>query len=71
MLQTQAGKALKIAIAFTPWLMAMYAFYWLDSSGIWTSETPHRGKLSVLILVTGMIASFLVQSHFAKNELST
>ena len=50
-----------------PWVCAMYAFYWLDSSGTWTADTPHRGKLSVIILGTGMLLSFLVQSHFSKQ----
>jgi hypothetical protein len=45
----------------------MYAFYWLHSSGTWTADTPHRGKLSVIILGTGMLLSFLVQSHFSKQ----
>ena len=67
-LKSQAQKTFKVAIALTPWLIAMYAFYWLDSSGTWTSETPHRGKISVAILATGMLLSFLVQSHFARHE---
>jgi hypothetical protein len=46
----------------------MYLFYWLDSSGTWTSDTAHRGKLSVVILSAGMALSFLVWSHFAKRE---
>ena len=51
-----------------PWVIAMYAFYWLDSSGVWTSETPHRGKLSVMILGTGMLLSFLLYSFLAKRR---
>ena len=46
--------ALKVAIAFTPWLISMYILYWLNYGEIWTSETPHRGKISVAILVVGM-----------------
>lgn len=57
-------KFLKVALALTPWIIAMYVFYWLDSSGTWTSETPHRGKASVLILGTGMAMSFLLHSYF-------
>ena len=59
--------ALKIVIALVPWLAAMYLFYWLDSSGTWTRETPHRGKLSVLILGLGMLLSFLVHAYLAKR----
>lgn len=59
---------LNIAVAFTPWVFAMYLYYWLDSSGTWTSDTLHRGKISVAILGAGMALSFLVWSHFAKRE---
>ena len=54
-------------VALTPWLLSMYFFYWLDASGTWTSETPHRGKLSVAILASGMGLSFLLQSWFMKR----
>ena len=66
--KAQTRRVLKIAIAFIPWVFAMYLYYWLDSSGTWTSETAHRGKLSVAILSAGMIMSFLLWSHFAKRE---
>ena len=46
----------------------MYVFYWLDASATWTSETPHRGKISVAILALGMGLSFLIQSRFARRE---
>ena len=49
-----------------PWLIAMYLFYWLDSSGTWTRDTPHRGKLSVLMLGSGMLLSFLLASWLVK-----
>ena len=67
-LKIRVRRALEIAIAFTPWVIAMYVFYWLDSSGNWTSETAHRGKLSVAILVAGMGLSFLIHSHFARRR---
>jgi len=66
--KSQTRRLLKIAIAFMPWVFAMYLYYWLDSSGTWTSETAHRGKISVAILGAGMALSFLVWSHFAKRE---
>ena len=68
-LSKQSLRALKISLALVPWVASMYLFYWLDSSGTWTSDTAHRGKLSVIILSTGMVLSFLVWSHFAKREL--
>jgi len=58
----------KAAIALTPWLLAMYVFYWLDSSGTWTSETPHRGKISVALLASGMLLSFLLHSYLAARK---
>lgn len=64
-LKSRTLYVLKIAVAFTPWLISMYLFYWLDHSESWTSETPHRGKISVAILAIGMLLSFLVHSHFA------
>ena len=66
-LKARMRYAFKVAIAMTPWVIAMYVFYWLNSSGTWTSETPHRGKISVAILAAGMGLSFLVQSYFAKR----
>ena len=57
-------KGLKLLIAFTPWVLACYAFYWLHTSGTWTGETPHRAKMSVTLLGTGMALSFLIQSRF-------
>ena len=59
--------ALKVAIAFTPWLISMYVLYWLENGQIWTAETAHRGKLTVAILAVGMGLSFLVQSYFVKR----
>lgn len=63
-------KALTIAIALIPWIVASFAFYWLDSSGTWTPETPHRGKLSVMILATGMVLSLLLYTRLSKRENS-
>jgi len=59
---------LEVVIVFTPWLISMYVLYWLEYREIWTSETAHRGKITVVILVVGMGLSFLVQSRFAERE---
>ncbi len=67
-LKLQTRYALKVAIAFVPWLISMYVLYWLDYSETWTSETAHRGKMAVAILAVGMGLSFLVQSHFDKRR---
>lgn len=56
---------LKVAVAMTPWLLSMYSLYWLEHGEIWTAGTPHRGKITVTILVIGMVTSFLIMSRFA------
>ncbi len=61
-------KGLKLLIAFTPWLLACYAFYLLHTSGTWAGDTPHRGKMSVTLLGAGMLLSFLIQSRFIGNK---
>ena len=67
-LKMQARHVLDTAMAFTPWLISMYTLYWLDYGEIWTSETAHRGKISVVILVIGMASSFFVHSYLARRE---
>jgi hypothetical protein len=69
-LQKQARHALQIAAAFAPWVVSMFALYWLEYGQIWTTETAHRGKISVTILVIGMGLSFLVHSYFTKRRQS-
>ena len=59
---------LRLAIAFAPWLTSMYLLYWLNVNEIWTSETAHRGKMAAMILVVGMVMSFLIQSNFGKRS---
>lgn len=59
---------LEILLAMTPWVLAMYTFYWLESSGTWTSDTAHRGKISVILLGSGMVASFLLATYFIKRR---
>ncbi len=67
-LKELALRTFKAAISLTPWLIAMYVFYWLDSSGSWTSDTPHRGKISVVLLAGGMLLSFLLHSRLGGRE---
>jgi hypothetical protein len=61
-------KIFRLLIAFLPWVLSMYSLYWLEYGGIWTTETPHRGKISVMILSTGMLVSFLVHSYWLRRE---
>lgn len=60
--------AITTAISVLPWTASMYLFYWLESSGTWTSATPHRGKLSVVLLAGGMLVSFLLYSRFSMRN---
>ncbi|MBT6210600.1 MAG: hypothetical protein HOI35_11345 [Woeseia sp.] len=63
-----ARRALEVAISFVPWVISMYTLYWLEYGEIWTTDTPHRGKTSVTILVAGMVLTLLVYSYFSKRE---
>ena len=67
-LKTRALRALQVAIAMTPWVISMFTLYWLEHGGIWTTETAHRGKISVSILLAGMVLSFLIQSRFVARR---
>jgi len=67
-LKIQTRKMLKVAISFIPWLISIYLLYWFEYSEIWTSETAHRGKMSVSILATGMGLSLLVRSRLAGRQ---
>ena len=66
-LKSRALYSLKIAVGLVPWIAAMYGFYWLDASGTWTPDTPHRGKMSVALLATGMMLSFLALSRLNRR----
>ena len=61
-------RAIAVAVSLLPWIAAMYFFYWLDSSGTWTRDTPHRGKLSVAILATGMGLSLVAWSALTRRK---
>lgn len=54
-------------IVFTPWVVSIYFFYWLDYQ-VWTIDTPHRGKLSVVLMSTGMLISFFLWTYFNKQK---
>lgn len=57
---------LRIAIASAPMIAAMYLLYWLEQSGTWVPETPHRDKITIAVLAFGMATSFAIQSYFIK-----
>ena len=56
-------------LAFLPSVLCMYLLFWLESSGTWTTETPHRDKYSFVVLAIGMGLSFLVYSLFNKKAV--
>jgi len=55
------SRIIKNIINFIPWVMSIYVFYLLDTN-LWTYETPHRGKISVIIMTVGMILSLKLYS---------
>ena len=69
-LKNHARYALEIGLAFMPWLASMYILYWLEHGEVWTTETAHRGKISVTILAVGMGLSFLIQSRLSARRKS-
>ena len=62
-LKSRLRYVLQVGVAALPWVISMYTLYWLEHGEIWTTETPHRGKISVSILLAGMLLSFLLQSR--------
>ncbi len=67
-LKTRARYALQVAIAVMPWVISMFTLYWLEHGEIWTTGTAHRGKISVSILLVGMVLSFLILSRFTARR---
>lgn len=60
-------EALKIAIVMMPMFVAMYGLYWLGKHEIWVPETPHRDKITIVIVAAGMVLSFALQTHFSRR----
>lgn len=67
-LKVPARRVLAAALASAPWMASMYAFFWLHDRGVWNAQTPHRGKLSVVLLAAGMLGSFLLHSQLEKRR---
>jgi len=60
------SRSIKNIINFIPWVISIYVFYLLDTN-LWTYETPHRGKISVIIMTVGMILSLKLYSINKKH----
>ncbi len=61
------GSWLKIAAALAPCILSMYLLYCLGKYEIWVPETPHRDKMTIVILIMGMAMSFFARSYFVKR----
>ena len=66
-LTTRFGSWLKIAAALAPCILSMYLLYYLGKYEIWVPETPHRDKMTIIILIIGMAMSFFARSYFVKR----
>ena len=66
-LTTRFGSWLKIAAALAPCILSMYVLYYLGKYEIWVPETPHRDKMTILILILGMAMSFFARSYFVQR----
>ena len=66
-LTTRFGSWLKIAAALAPYILSMYLLYCLGKYEIWVPETPHRDKMTIVILIIGMAISFFARSYFVKR----
>jgi len=66
-LKSRPRYVFEVVVSLLPWLMSAFVLYWLEYGEIWTTDTAHRGKISVVILAIGMGLSFLVKSHFASR----
>ena len=50
-------------VVVSPWLVALYLHFWLAENEAWAPEQSYRGLLSVLLLATGMLISFLLHGR--------
>ena len=66
-LTTRFGSWLKIAAALAPCILSMYSLYYLGKHEFWVPETPHRDKMTILILILGMAMSFFARSYFVQR----
>ncbi|MEO1042036.1 MAG: hypothetical protein AAFX52_07075 [Pseudomonadota bacterium] len=57
----------RIAIALTPCILAMYTLYWLGKNEVWDAQTPHRDIMSGAVVAGGMAATFLTHTFLAKR----
>ena len=61
-------QVIRIAISMSPWMLAIYALYWLGKNEVWGPDTPFRDALSGGIVATGMVTTFLLHSYLLKRS---
>ena len=54
-------------LALLPIALSIYLLFFLESNGILTSASSHRGKLSVMTLVVGLFCSLKAHSFLYKK----
>jgi len=60
--------ALKISVSLAPCIVSMYLLFWLGKHEVWLPETPHRDKITIMVLIMGLAFSFLIYSYFDKQK---
>jgi hypothetical protein len=58
---------IKYFLALLPIIISIYLLFYLESNGIMTSESSHRGKLSVMTLALGLFGSLRAYSFLDKR----
>ena len=66
-LKPQILYLLKIAIALFPCLASMYLLFYFEKYEVWIPQTAHRDKITILVLIIGLLLSFLLYSRFDKR----
>ena len=59
---------IKTVIAAGPWILSMYALYYAEKHQLWIPETPHRDKITIVVLVLGLGLSFLLKTYFTAKK---
>ncbi len=67
-LKAQTLSLLKIATALLPCLLSMYLLFYFEKYQVWVPQTPHRDKITILLLVAGLTLSFLAYSYLMKTK---
>lgn len=66
-LKNKVKYALMLAFIMAPCIFSMYLLYYLETNQVWIPETPHRDKMTIAILATGLILSFLLKTYMSKR----